>query len=155
MIVYTGSGNSSKGKKVFDHFVGTPNFMAPECIHNWDSTPKSDIWSFGCLAVQLVTGFPAYMGGSEYLIFEKALNKPPVLVDFLFDETFKDLILSILKKDAAERLDIEQIMKHPFFKDWDFDAIPSYSFCKDNMTPVEKHLFKLRQEILEAKSKVN
>lgn len=25
-----GSGNSAKGKMVYDHFVGTPNYMAPE-----------------------------------------------------------------------------------------------------------------------------
>lgn len=25
-----GSGNSAKGKKVYDHFVGTPHFMSPE-----------------------------------------------------------------------------------------------------------------------------
>jgi len=38
-----GSGTGSKGKKNFEHFVGTPNFMAPECIRNKESSYFSDI----------------------------------------------------------------------------------------------------------------
>ncbi len=29
-----GAGNGLKGRKPFEHYVGTPNYMAPECIHN-------------------------------------------------------------------------------------------------------------------------
>ncbi len=29
-----GSGNGKKGRKPFDHYVGTPNYMAPETIRN-------------------------------------------------------------------------------------------------------------------------
>jgi hypothetical protein len=32
------SGNGKKGRKIFDHFVGTAQYMAPESIHNWDSS---------------------------------------------------------------------------------------------------------------------
>ena len=35
-------GNSMRKKK-FENFIGTPHFMAPECINNKDSTFKSDI----------------------------------------------------------------------------------------------------------------
>ena len=44
-----GSGNSSNGKRVFEHFIGTPQYMSPECFHNVDSNYKSDVWSLGCL----------------------------------------------------------------------------------------------------------
>lgn len=69
-----GSGNGSKGKKVFDHFVGTPNFMPPEMIRNKDSHFKSDVWALGSLACQLVTGFPAFVGKSDYLIFKQVVD---------------------------------------------------------------------------------
>ena len=29
-----GAGNGLKGRKPFEHYVGTPHYMAPECIHN-------------------------------------------------------------------------------------------------------------------------
>ena len=35
-------GNSMRKKK-FENFIGTPYFMAPECINNKDSTFKSDV----------------------------------------------------------------------------------------------------------------
>lgn len=37
----------------FTNFVGTPNFMAPECTHNLETTYASDIWSLGCILYQL------------------------------------------------------------------------------------------------------
>ena len=45
-----GSGNGAKGKRVYHHFIGTPNFMAPEKIHNQESDFKSDIFALGVVA---------------------------------------------------------------------------------------------------------
>jgi 3-phosphoinositide dependent protein kinase-1 len=42
-----GSGTGRKGRKVFEDFVGTPNFMPPECIRNRGSGYESDIYSLG------------------------------------------------------------------------------------------------------------
>ncbi|CAD8117730.1 unnamed protein product [Paramecium sonneborni] len=33
-LTIEGSGNGRKGKQIFKHFVGTPQFMAPECIRD-------------------------------------------------------------------------------------------------------------------------
>ena len=42
-----GSGNSSTGRNVFHHFVGTPNYMAPECLHEKFSTYCTDVFALG------------------------------------------------------------------------------------------------------------
>lgn len=42
-----GSGNSSTGRKVFHHFVGTPNYMAPECLNEKFSSFCTDIFALG------------------------------------------------------------------------------------------------------------
>ena len=47
-------------KKKFEHFVGTPHFMAPECVNNRDSTFKSDVWSLGCTMFFMLTGHPCF-----------------------------------------------------------------------------------------------
>ena len=70
-----GSGNGAKGKRVYEHFVGTPNFMAPEKIHNKDSDFLSDIFALGMIAYQLVIGYPPFVGKSEYLIFKDVLEQ--------------------------------------------------------------------------------
>ena len=40
--------------------VGTPYWMAPEVIEMTGSTAPSDIWSVGCLIIELFTGSPPY-----------------------------------------------------------------------------------------------
>jgi serine/threonine protein kinase len=66
-----GSGNGRKGGKIYYNFVGTPQYMAPECVHDQNSTPKSDIFSLAGVLFFLRTGYPAFTGGSDYLIFKK------------------------------------------------------------------------------------
>jgi serine/threonine protein kinase len=40
--------------------VGTPYWMAPEVIEMTGSTAPSDIWSVGCVIIELFTGAPPY-----------------------------------------------------------------------------------------------
>ena len=40
--------------------VGTPYWMAPEVIEMTGSTAPSDIWSVGCVIIELFTGSPPY-----------------------------------------------------------------------------------------------
>lgn len=108
-------GNSMRKKK-FENFVGTPHFMAPECINNKDSTFKSDVWSIGCMAFYVLTGYPCFQGGSDYLIFTKALA-----LDYSFPEHLseisKDFISTTLKLTGDERPSLAELKTHEFLKD--------------------------------------
>lgn len=53
-----------------EYFVGTSQYMGPECVHNKPTTKASDIWSLACILFQLHVGFPPFRGGSDYLIFQ-------------------------------------------------------------------------------------
>lgn len=59
-----GSGNGLKKRKVFENFVGTPNYMPPETIHNTASEKVSDVYSLAGVFYFLKTGFPPFTGGS-------------------------------------------------------------------------------------------
>jgi len=52
------------------YFVGTSQYMAPECLRNRPTNKSSDIWCLGCILYQLYMGYPPFRGGSDYLIFQ-------------------------------------------------------------------------------------
>ena len=79
-----GSGNGLKGKKPFEHYVGTPNYMAPECIHNKASEKKSDIYSLSGVFYFMKVGAPPFTGGSEFIVFKKTLETEMSLCPELF-----------------------------------------------------------------------
>ena len=68
-----GSGNGLKGRKPFEHYVGTPHYMAPECIHNKASDKISDVYSLSGMLYFLKVGSAPFSAGSEYLVFKKTL----------------------------------------------------------------------------------
>ncbi|KAL6650255.1 hypothetical protein ACP70R_009180 [Stipagrostis hirtigluma subsp. patula] len=45
---------------------GTPGFMAHEYIHSWKATTKTDIFAFGVLILQIVTGKPAVSRDGQF-----------------------------------------------------------------------------------------
>ncbi|CAG9315561.1 unnamed protein product [Blepharisma stoltei] len=108
-------GNSMRKKK-FENFVGTPHFMAPECIKNKDSSFKSDMWSIGCMAYYMLAGYPPFQGGSDYLIFTKALE-----LNYSFPSHFSENAISfiqgIIKLIPEERPSVDDLLKHQFISE--------------------------------------
>lgn len=121
--VVKGAGNSSVSRlynKVIhslEHYVGTPNFMAPEAIVNEENDELSDIWSLGCLIYQIIIGIPPFVAGSEYLVFLRVratdLQFPPRGIS----SECVDLIRSILQPVRLKRPSIGDIMTNKFFQD--------------------------------------
>ena len=143
-----GSGNSAKGKKVFENFVGTPNFMAPECVRNKSSDYKSDIWSLACVAFQLVSGFPPYLGGSDYLIFQKSINDDPIFPEEIFSEELKELILWMLRKDPEVRPTLAEVKNHKYFRDFDFNSVRNNYSLYEKFTKEEEFWRNIRKKVL-------
>ena len=54
-----GAGNASR-HKVFEDYVGTPQFMPKEVIENKCSDHRSDVWSLGCTIFQVLSGCPPF-----------------------------------------------------------------------------------------------
>jgi serine/threonine protein kinase len=55
---------------------GSPRYMAPERVRGVGKDPRSDIYSIGCIAFELVVGVPPFLGTSDEII-RAHLNDPP------------------------------------------------------------------------------
>lgn len=154
-------GNSSTGRKYFEHFMGTANYMPPECVRNKFSDKSSDIYSLGCLLYNLVTGFPPFIGGSDYLIFKQMLDiKLPVFYPFLFDDKEVQLIKEMMGHSAGDRPCIEQVLER--IQDWgelDYDFLVGEKserevFFEEFKEKYVKKDFKFEREELYQKFKI-
>lgn len=54
------SGGAEGDESLRQSVAGTPYWMAPEVIEMTSVTAAADIWSVGCLSIELLTGQPPY-----------------------------------------------------------------------------------------------
>ncbi len=147
-------------KKVYKYFIGTPNFMAPECIHNKFSDKRSDYWSLGCLLYNLLTGFPPFLGESTFIIFEKSSEGKFIFPNGFLSTFAIDLINKLLVVDADKRLNINQILNHPFlkkeFEDKKFlEKIPNLNKEEEELLNIRINLVKKYENIKNITYKLN
>ena len=89
------SSNNRRTRK--NSFVGTAQYVSPEVLQGKYSTvgPPADLWAFGCILYQFLTGSFAFGGANEYLIFQKILKLNYEFPENL-DTNAQDLIEKIL-----------------------------------------------------------
>ena len=88
------------------YLMGTPAYMAPEYITNEDIGPKTDIFSFGMLLYELLTGQHAVRGKDTHEVMRRIVQdaiSPPSKDNDQIDEKLDDLVLRALKKEPSER----------------------------------------------------
>lgn len=95
-------------------FVGTAEYVSPELLTDKNACKASDLWAFGCILYQLLSGRPPFKAANEYLTFQKI-----VALDYEFPAGFpptaRDLIERLLVHDPQRRLSMEHIKNHEFF----------------------------------------
>jgi len=87
--------------------VGTPAYMAPEQISSDPSIDhRADMYSFGCLAYELISGRPPFQSASVQGLFAAHLSERPVPLAERSPDTpveLADMVMQCLEKDPALR----------------------------------------------------
>jgi 3-phosphoinositide dependent protein kinase-1 len=95
-------------------FVGTAEYVSPELLRDKHACKASDLWAFGCIIYQLLTGRPPFKASNEYQTFQKIVG-----LDYEFPSGFppaaRDLVERLLVLDPERRLSTEHIKNHEFF----------------------------------------
>lgn len=96
---------------------GSPYWMAPEVVLQQGHSFSSDIWSFGCLLIEMSTGKPPWSEYSKKAVdVIKLISIPGKLPKFPQGPTqLLELIAACINRNPEERPTADQIMRHHYF----------------------------------------
>ena len=128
-------------------FCGSPQYLSPEMLSKEGTTKSSDIYGIGAILYEMVTQSPPFFNQDTDLMYKNISENNLMFPEFISDE-LKDLLKKMMEKDPKKRIGINDIKKHNFFADLDWDLILN----KKIQPPVE--MVDIREEY-DLKEKVN
>jgi serine/threonine protein kinase len=97
--------------------VGTPWYTAPEVILGQEYAFGCDIWSCGCMLLELLTGHPPYHRcnamAAVYAMTENAHPPMPANVS----DAARDFLSLCWRHDTDERPSAHELLQHPWIVD--------------------------------------
>ena len=86
--------------------LGTPSYMAPELLELEEAMPASDLYTFGLVMFEMLTGRPPFVADTPIqMVFKRLQEEPPVPSDLLpgLDPRWDETILRCLQRDPEDR----------------------------------------------------
>ena len=118
----TPAPGASAGITLLGRAMGTPNYMSPEQVRGEELDARADLFSFGVVLYQMVTGFVPFRGETPDAITDAILHRAPEAPAHFNSGVplrLEEIILKALEKDrkfryqfAAEiRTDLERLKR--------------------------------------------
>ncbi|HEX2690019.1 MAG TPA: serine/threonine-protein kinase [Kofleriaceae bacterium] len=85
------------------YFLGTPSYCAPEQVFGGGVDVRTDVYSLGATAFEMLTGSPPFVGEVPEVMAAKATRDPPDLLDFGIPAAVAHTIGKMLARDPDER----------------------------------------------------
>lgn len=85
--------------------VGTPGYMAPEQLYGASYDARTDVYAWGVLAYQLITGQPAF-GGTEHEQLDGVLQREPTSIGDLRAKVpvaLEEIVMKAMRKSPDAR----------------------------------------------------
>ncbi len=120
-----GISRSLDSDQNFSHtFVGSRSYMSPERMMGKYYSFPSDIWSVGLVIYELATGEEPYGDGKDFLtqITKIVEGAEPRLNSNIFSKEFCDFIEKTVKKEPEKRLNVEELLNHPWITEYQNDS---------------------------------
>ena len=109
----------TKEKKALS-FCGSPMYLSPDMLSGKGVDGRCDIYGIGLIMYELITGYPAFNADDINTLYQD-IKKNKINYNLPgLDEESKDLLKKILVADPEERISLEEMKKHPYFKDISF-----------------------------------
>ncbi|CAA3013666.1 mitogen-activated kinase kinase kinase YODA-like [Olea europaea subsp. europaea] len=113
----------NKKRKLEPYWKGTPRYLAPEAIVDNVQQFPSDIWAFGCIVLEMLTGKPPWDGEKESNVEDilskiKEGYKLPKFSSEIPKEA-RDFVKGCFVKKPMFRLTAKMLLNHTFLEGLD------------------------------------
>ncbi len=99
---------------------GSIPWMAPEVIKQTKYGTKSDVWSFGCTILEMVTGKPPWFGynfdNSIAAIMKIGLSDEIPAIPEELSANLRDFLVECLQRNPEKRPNVKNLLDHQFIK---------------------------------------
>lgn len=117
VIIDFGDAKVVEDQEIYDDFVGTAFYLAPECVRNrrgWE-LKKSDLWTMGVIAYVLLTGRPPFWGRDNREILRRILKgKLTFPRTIKLSKTCREFISRLIRHDPKKRMSASEALRHPY-----------------------------------------
>ncbi|KAE8690895.1 Serine carboxypeptidase 44 [Hibiscus syriacus] len=102
-----------------ERFRGTPAYMSPESVKNREITAALDIWSLGCVVVEMITGERPWessvdINDLDSLATRIAWSRDIPDIPRNMSPDGRDFLMKCFARDLRERWTADRLMTHPF-----------------------------------------
>ncbi|CAD8171818.1 unnamed protein product [Paramecium octaurelia] len=128
---------------------GSPAYLAPEVLNNNGISKSTDVYQIGLLLYEMLTGYPPFYTREINILINRIKNES-IHIPMNLNEDARDLLRLILKRNALERINIEQMKKHKFFQNLNWNLLEKKEIKIPQLIKVFPQSEKARKDLVDS-----